>query len=74
MVSTTETIAAPAALWPDLPLHQELILADGRGSRIVGTLDGMTDDRSTIWVQLMGGLGRRLVHHQDGYWLEPAGH
>ncbi|WP_426996685.1 hypothetical protein [Pseudarthrobacter sp. N5] len=71
-MSTTETVAAPSGLWPELPLNQELILADSRGRRIVGTLDGMTEDRSTIWVQLLGGLGRRLVHHQDGYWLENA--
>ncbi|MEZ2390858.1 hypothetical protein AB6813_15200 [bacterium RCC_150] len=69
-MSTTRTASAHTDVWPELPLHQELVLRDGRGNRIIGTLDGMTDDRSTLWIQLTGGLGRQLVHHLDGYWLE----
>ncbi|WP_423182126.1 hypothetical protein [Arthrobacter sp. NyZ413] len=68
-MSTTQTATRHAEVWPELPLHQELVLEDSRGNRIVGTLDGMTNDRSTLWIQLKGGLGRQLVHHLDGYWL-----
>lgn len=71
-MSTTQTTRSYTDVWPELPLHQELVLQDTRGNRIVGTLDGMTDDRSTLWIQLSGGLGRQLVHHLDGYWLEPG--
>ena len=57
-------------LWPHLDAHQEVALRDAKGNRIEGTIDGMTDDRSTLWIQLKGGLGRQLIHHLDGYWLE----
>lgn len=72
MSATTQITKAHAEVWPELPLHQELVLQDVRGNRIVGTLDGMTSDRSTLWIQLSGGLGRQLVHYLDGYWLEPG--
>ncbi|MGP0221744.1 MULTISPECIES: hypothetical protein [unclassified Paenarthrobacter] len=64
------TTPIPGDVWPTLDRHQEVVLQDARGNRIEGTIDGMTDDRSTLWVQLKGGLGRQLVHHMDGYWLE----
>ncbi|MFK0072597.1 hypothetical protein [Arthrobacter woluwensis] len=57
-------------LWPEIPSGQPIALADQRGDRIVGHVDGMTHDRTTLWIQLDGGLGRRLVHHLDGYALE----
>ncbi|HKU35439.1 MAG TPA: hypothetical protein VJP90_07810 [Paenarthrobacter sp.] len=69
-MSALQTTAAGADVWPELAIRQEVILADARGNRIEGTIDGMTDDRSTLWIQLKGGLGRQLVHHLDGYWLE----
>jgi hypothetical protein len=71
-VSTIQSLEPHTEVWPELPLHQQLVLQDLRGNRIVGTLDGMTNDRSTLWIQLTGGLGRQLVHHMDGYWLESA--
>ncbi|MFJ4168019.1 hypothetical protein ACIPY3_00770 [Paenarthrobacter sp. NPDC089714] len=69
-MSTLQTTTAGGDVWPELAIRQEVVLADARGNRIEGTIDGMTDDRSTLWVQLKGGLGRQLVHHLDGYWLE----
>ncbi len=65
MSSSTIDVTA----WPELPVNHELFLEDNRGSVIEGTLDGMTLDRTTLWVQLRGGLGRRLVHRLDGYEL-----
>ncbi|MFJ5954623.1 hypothetical protein ACIQC5_01550 [Paenarthrobacter sp. NPDC092416] len=72
-MSTLQSTKPRHEAWPELTLHQDLVLQDARGNRIEGTLDGMTTDRSTLWIQLKGGLGRQLVHHQDGYWLEAAG-
>ena len=69
-MTIAELCHEPQPLWPELPRDAELVLVNGRGNRIEGTLDGMTEDRSTIWVQLAGGLGRQLVHHEDGYRLE----
>jgi hypothetical protein len=69
-LSTLQTAKPHADVWPELARHQDVVLRDARGNRIEGTIDGMTDDRSTLWVQLKGGLGRQLVHHMDGYWLE----
>ncbi|MDP5227978.1 MULTISPECIES: hypothetical protein [Arthrobacter] len=57
-------------VWPEIPTGQSVTLADRHGQRIVGHVDGMTDDRTTLWVQLDGGLGRRLIHHLDGFALE----
>lgn len=57
-------------VWPELAVSQQVVLADARGNRIEGSIDGMTNDRSTLWIQLKGGLGRQLIHHLDGYWLE----
>ncbi|MFP3581597.1 hypothetical protein SB659_18710 [Arthrobacter sp. SIMBA_036] len=69
-MSTLQTERGHAEVWPELARHQEIVLCDARGNRIEGTIDGMTEDRSTLWIQLKGGLGRQLVHHLDGYWLE----
>ncbi len=44
-------------------------MEDSRGNVIEGALDGMTLDGTTLWIQPRGGLGRRLVHHPDGYEL-----
>lgn len=69
-MSTLQTVRQQGDVWPELSRHQHVVLQDARGNRIEGTIDGMTDDRSTLWIQLKGGLGRQLVHHLDGYWLE----
>lgn len=71
-LSTLQTTRPHGDVWPELQRHQVVVLQDARGNRIEGTLDGMTDDRSTLWIQLKGGLGRQLIHHLDGYWLETA--
>ena len=69
-MSTLQTTRPQAEVWPELSRHQSVCLRDARGNRIEGTIDGMTEDRSTLWIQLKGGLGRQLIHHLDGYWLE----
>lgn len=69
-LSTLQTSRPSGDVWPELQRHQTVVLQDARGNRIEGTLDGTTDDRSTLWIQLKGGLGRQLIHHLDGYWLE----
>ncbi|MEV7663115.1 hypothetical protein [Paenarthrobacter sp. NPDC089316] len=69
-MSTLQTTRPHGDVWPELHRDQSVVLQDARGNRIEGTIDGMTDDRSTLWIQLKGGLGRQLVHHLDGYWLE----
>ena len=69
-LSTLQTTRPQGEVWPELSRHQSVCLRDARGNRIEGTIDGMTEDRSTLWIQLKGGLGRQLIHHLDGYWLE----
>lgn len=70
LLSTLQTAIPQGDVWPELSRHEYVVLQDARGNRIEGTIDGMTNDRSTLWIQLKGGLGRQLIHHLDGYWLE----
>ncbi len=65
----TMRTAPRAAPWPPLQRDEPICLVDRFGSRLSGRVDAMTEDRSTVWIQLDGGNGRRLVHHQDGYVL-----
>ncbi|MGG5170881.1 hypothetical protein ACQR35_01710 [Pseudarthrobacter sp. J1738] len=59
--------------WPQLTPGQRVALRDVHGYLVTGIVDGMTADRSTLWLQLDNGLGRRLIHHLDGLSLhEPA--
>ena len=30
----------------------------------------VTRDRQCLWIQLDAGMGRQLIHHQDGFTLE----
>lgn len=62
---TTRT--APGARWPALQRDEAICLIDPSGWPLSGRVDAMTEDRSTFWIQLDDGRGRRLVHHQDGY-------
>ncbi|HEV7167699.1 MAG TPA: hypothetical protein VGN49_06980 [Micrococcaceae bacterium] len=59
--------------WPRLRPRQRLTLVDVHGTRVVGTLDAITEDCSTLWIQLDDGLGRQLIHSLDGYELEAFG-
>ncbi|WP_434615191.1 hypothetical protein [Arthrobacter sp. A5] len=56
--------------WPALERDEPICLIDPHGWRLTGRVDAMTEDRSTVWIQLDGGRGRRLVHQQDGYQIE----
>ena len=58
------------APWPELEPHQPVRLVDIHGATLAGILDEMTEDRSTMWIQLDGGKGRQLIHRLDGYELE----
>ncbi len=57
-------------VWPLLATDQHIALVDDRGRRLSGKVETLTSDRRCLWIQLDAGLGRRLVHHQDGFVLE----
>jgi hypothetical protein len=58
--------------WTDVEPNQHVSLVNKRGFRLAGRVDAMTEDRSTMWIQLDGGMGRQLVHHLDGFTLDPG--
>ncbi|WP_082358191.1 MULTISPECIES: hypothetical protein [Arthrobacter] len=57
-------------LWPQLAPDQPVSLINERGWRLRGTVETLTNDRQCLWIQLDAGMGRQLIHHQDGFMLE----
>lgn len=74
--SHQHTIIRPAhhALWPALPMDQPIALVNERGWRLNGKVETVTNDRQCLWIQLDGGMGRQLIHHQDGFELVEREH
>jgi hypothetical protein len=58
--------------WTEVQPDQHIALVNNRGLRLAGRVDAMTEDRSTLWIQLDGGMGRQLVHHLDGFAVESS--
>jgi hypothetical protein len=61
-------------LWPTLSHDEPVALVNDQGLRLSGRVDTLTPDRSCLWIRLDSGMGRLLIHHQDGYILEHHGH
>ncbi|MGO4383232.1 hypothetical protein [Specibacter sp. RAF43] len=57
-------------LWPALAPDQPVALVNDRGWRLSGRVETVTRDRQCLWIQLDAGMGRQLIHHQDGFTLE----
>ncbi|MDO5753910.1 hypothetical protein [Arthrobacter sp.] len=71
-------VTAPSAheVWPVLAKDEPIALVNERGWRLSGRVETLSRDRQCLWIQLDAGLGRQLIHHQDGFVLEnerPAG-
>ncbi|WP_427015406.1 hypothetical protein ACQCSX_11235 [Pseudarthrobacter sp. P1] len=60
---------ASGELWPALEPEQHVALVNSTGWRLSGRVDAVTPDHSCLWIQLDGGMGRQLIHHQDGFEL-----
>ncbi|WP_104086492.1 hypothetical protein [Arthrobacter sp. GMC3] len=56
--------------WPPLTKDEHVALVNERGWRLSGTVETLTSDRQCLWIQLDAGMGRQLIHHQDGFVLE----
>lgn len=56
--------------WPMLATDQHVALVNERGWRLSGKVETLTNDRQCLWIQLDAGMGRQLIHHQDGFMLE----
>lgn len=52
--------------WKYLWRHEFIELRRGRTVLGTGYVDESTDDASTIWIHLTNGLGRVLIHRDDG--------
>ncbi|RAN77627.1 hypothetical protein B5P43_19475 [Bacillus sp. SRB_336] len=57
-------------VWPALARDQHVALVNERGWRLSGKVETLTNDRQCLWIQLDAGMGRQLIHHQDGFVLE----
>ncbi|PYI67969.1 hypothetical protein CVV68_08155 [Arthrobacter livingstonensis] len=57
-------------VWPVLAANQHVALVNERGWRLSGKVETLTNDRQCLWIQLDAGMGRQLIHHQDGFMLE----
>lgn len=58
--------------WPALVKDEAVALVNNRGWRISGRVEMLSNDRQCLWIQLDSGMGRQLIHHQDGFVLENA--
>jgi len=57
-------------VWPSLSANDPVALVNNRGWRLSGRVETLSHDRQCLWIQLDGGMGRQLIHHQDGFVLE----
>ena len=57
-------------VWPALPKDAPVALVNDRGWRLSGRVETISHDRQCLWIQLDAGMGRQLIHHQDGFVLE----
>ncbi|MFQ4148256.1 hypothetical protein AAGW05_06110 [Arthrobacter sp. LAPM80] len=57
-------------VWPVLAKDQPVALVNERGWHLRGRVETLSSDRQCLWIQLDSGMGRQLVHHQDGFELE----
>ncbi|MFC8302978.1 hypothetical protein ACFUCV_04745 [Specibacter sp. NPDC057265] len=57
-------------VWPALPADRPVALINERGWRLEGRVETLSHDRQCLWIQLNSGMGRQLIHHQDGFVLE----
>lgn len=61
---------AGQALWPALVKDQAISLVNESGWHLRGTVETLSNNRECLWIQLDAGMGRQLIHHQDGFVLE----
>ena len=57
-------------VWPALDRDEQVSLVNHRGWRLSGRVETLSSDRQCLWIQLDAGMGRQLIHHQDGFVLE----
>lgn len=57
-------------VWPELAKNSTVHLVNERGWRLSGRVETLSHDRQCLWIQLDSGMGRQLIHHQDGFVLE----
>jgi hypothetical protein len=57
-------------VWPVLAKDEPVALVNERGWRLQGRVETLSHDRQCLWIQLDAGMGRQLIHHQDGFMLE----
>ena len=58
--------------WSTLRRGQRVAFNHHSDGPVAGVVEMRTDDASALWIQLNGGAGRRLIHCDDGYRLQPA--
>jgi hypothetical protein len=57
--------------WQDLRHGDAVIVEPVEGHSLPGWVDTVAEDSSVLWIQLGEGLGRRLIHCQDGISVRP---
>lgn len=57
-------------VWPALAPNEPVHLVNERGWRLSGRVETLSTDHQCLWIQLDSGMGRQLIHHQDGFVLE----
>ena len=61
-------------IWPALATNTPVALINNRGWRLSGRVETLSHDRKCLWIQLDSGMGRQLIHHQDGFVLDGTAH
>ncbi|WP_146233289.1 hypothetical protein [Arthrobacter psychrolactophilus] len=57
-------------VWPVMAENDPVTLVNERGWRLEGRVETQSHDRACLWIQLSSGMGRQLIHHQDGFILD----
>jgi hypothetical protein len=64
--------AAEGLKWNTLTEGEPVLIAQGGEIVGSGVVDATMADGSTIWIWMSNGLGRRMLHAEDGFDIRPA--
>lgn len=53
--------------WKQLRREEFVQLRHGGKKSADGWVDGFSPDGAVVWIQLAGGLGRVMIHRDDGF-------
>lgn len=72
MERQSSTTTSSTAEWKGLRRGEEIEVLDKDLVIAHGVVEEFTSDQKVVWLQLSYGNGRRMFHHDDGWFLRPA--